>query len=214
MAIEKSNILDIFVKFAFKDPKAWKAWYKKNKKRFFKLVKKHTKNRRNEMRGIIDQKKNIPCKKCKKSYHPAAMGFVHKDGKDKDFSIYKATKTIYSLDRLNDELEKCDVYCSNCIKEMKAQLPQNEQTNKKRRRKKLLEIVNKMKDKPCKDCGEKFPPYIMELDHIEDNKVDAVAKMVNTERAMGIIQEEFDKTEVLCTNCHRIRTYKRRAKKD
>ena len=40
-------------------------------------------------------------------------------------------------------------------------------------------------------------------------KVDSVAKMINDEVSMKMIEDEIDKVQICCTNCHRIRTYER-----
>ncbi len=58
------------------------------------------------------------------------------------------------------------------------------------------------------DCGQCFPPYVMDFDHLID-KVDAVAHMTKNSLSLETIQKEIDKCELVCSNCHRVRTWKR-----
>jgi hypothetical protein len=193
--------------------KYWSDWYAKNKEHFKGLVNFHKKKRRQELQKVIEEYKSVPCKKCKKKYHTAAMDFVHRKSEDKKFSIRDATRLIHSVDKLIEELKKCDVYCANCMKEIKVKKflkETNGKESRNRRRKKLKEIIDGMKSNSCGDCGKKYPPYVMELDHLDGGKkVDSVSKMINKERPIEMILEELKKTEPICTNCHRIRTYRR-----
>jgi hypothetical protein len=127
----------------------------------------------------------------------------------KEFSIRDATKLIFSKDRLQKELDKCDVICANCMKLEKVN--NDEVSSKSRRRKKLQKIIDVLKNVKCIDCGKNYPPYAMELDHLGyEVKTDSIAKMINEEKPLEVILKEVEKTEPICTNCHRIRTFKRR----
>ena len=66
-------------------------------------------------------------------------------------------------------------------------------------------IVRKAKDVPCIDCGKRYPPYVMDFDHVNGEKKFNVGKFgaLSTERVLA----EIAKCEVVCANCHRIRTY-------
>ena len=80
-------------------------------------------------------------------------------------------------------------------------------TNKARRLK--LDFVRAIKNKPCADCGIKYPPYVMDFDHQNsDDKIVDVARAVNKNWSLKKIKKEVAKCEVVCANCHRIRTYK------
>lgn len=63
-----------------------------------------------------------------------------------------------------------------------------------------------LKDVPCADCGQKYPPYVMDFDHIDD-KVGNLSKMANSGVSIEVLTTESAKCEVVCSNCHRIRTY-------
>ena len=69
-------------------------------------------------------------------------------------------------------------------------------------------IIDAAKSKPCVDCQQTFPPYVMDLDHVRGEKVMAVALM----RTMNpdLLMAEIAKCEAVCSNCHRYRTFRRR----
>src|SRR5690349_17441193 len=63
---------------------------------------------------------------------------------------------------------------------------------------------------PCADCGVQYPYYVMDFDHLGD-KVADVSKMCNNLVSLETLQAEIDKCELVCANCHRIRTFNRNA---
>ena len=69
------------------------------------------------------------------------------------------------------------------------------------RRKRLLDSF---KDAPCLDCKQRFPPECMDFDHVRGEKLSQVGAM----RSWAIVKilKEVAKCEVVCANCHRIRT--------
>jgi hypothetical protein len=69
-----------------------------------------------------------------------------------------------------------------------------------------LEMLAVLKDQPCMDCGNKFPPECMDFDHLE-GKYKNIAKLRS--HAWETILREIEKCDLVCSNCHRIRTKKR-----
>jgi hypothetical protein len=69
-------------------------------------------------------------------------------------------------------------------------------------------IINDAKDKPCMDCGIKYPIHVMDFDHARDVKTAAVSRM--TSLAVETVLKEIAKCDVVCSNCHRERTHRRR----
>ena len=62
---------------------------------------------------------------------------------------------------------------------------------------------------PCADCGETFPIYVMHWDHLpEFEKVNQVSVMVAS-RTREAVLEELKKCELVCANCHVMRTVNR-----
>lgn len=62
---------------------------------------------------------------------------------------------------------------------------------------------------PCADCGKNYPYYVMEFDHRPGvDKYKEVSKLVGS--SLVKIKEEIAKCDLVCANCHRERTHKRR----
>ena len=59
---------------------------------------------------------------------------------------------------------------------------------------------------PCKDCGNHFPACCMEFDHVDTNKHGEVGLMVSRGRSWEDVTAEMAKCDIVCSNCHRIRT--------
>lgn len=69
------------------------------------------------------------------------------------------------------------------------------------------QIVWEAKQKPCAECGNSYPPYVMDFDHrdsttkrghISDPKI----RFSKLEKLLA----EIKKCDVVCANCHRERT--------
>lgn len=58
---------------------------------------------------------------------------------------------------------------------------------------------------PCKDCQHKFPAVCMDFDHLH-SKTNQVSTLAWSGVDWSVVQEEIDKCEIVCSNCHRIRT--------
>jgi hypothetical protein len=78
------------------------------------------------------------------------------------------------------------------------------------RREELRKVVDAAKDVPCADCGKRWPPVAMDFDHINGEKVKAVATLLGGAYRVETILEEIKKCEVVCACCHRIRTWNRK----
>jgi hypothetical protein len=74
-------------------------------------------------------------------------------------------------------------------------------------RRKAKDFVLSLKaDTPCADCGQVFDPVCMDFDHIRGEKNDNVGSMVARGVSVERIRDEVDKCELVCANCHRVRT--------
>lgn len=101
-------------------------------------------------------------------------------------------------------------YCSSCNKEY---LREHYRDNKEyykdknaRRKESLRRRVEAAKQVPCADCGNSYPPVCMDFDHVSDDKEESIANMIKNRASWTRIKEEMEKCEVVCANCHRIRT--------
>ncbi len=68
-------------------------------------------------------------------------------------------------------------------------------------------IVRRAKSVPCADCGKRFPPEAMDFDHLGDKTLEISRLIVDA--GTETLLAEIAKCEVVCANCHRIRTQAR-----
>ena len=68
-------------------------------------------------------------------------------------------------------------------------------------------LLEYFKEHPCTDCGE-TDPVVLEFDHLGDKEF-GIAQAV-AYRSWQTILDEIAKCEVVCANCHRRRTARRR----
>jgi hypothetical protein len=80
-----------------------------------------------------------------------------------------------------------------------------EHRQKKEFRDKLAQIKEST---GCIDCGINNH-IILDFDHIKDKKYN-ISQMIRDGFSWKAIIKEIEKCEVVCANCHRIRTHKRR----
>jgi hypothetical protein len=78
------------------------------------------------------------------------------------------------------------------------------------RRRVAKEFVDAFKNTPCADCGVKYPPVAMDLDHVRGGKIRNISSLVSAAYKIELIKEELKKCEVVCAICHRIRTRDRK----
>ncbi len=74
-------------------------------------------------------------------------------------------------------------------------------------RQKLREYVRAKKDVPCADCNKKYPYYVMQFDHLRDKKYH-ISTLINLNNVQKL-ENELEKCQVVCANCHAERTYRR-----
>jgi L-lysine 2,3-aminomutase len=71
-------------------------------------------------------------------------------------------------------------------------------------KRKLAELKEKA---GCKDCGVKNH-IVLDFDHLKDKKYN-ISRMIHDGFSWKAILKEIEKCEVVCSNCHRIRTHNR-----
>lgn len=109
-------------------------------------------------------------------------------------------------------------YCKKCNRERSKKKYNNNKDYYILKAKKYLDIykerINKLykkyKNKPCVDCGQTYPKECMDFDHLPDyEKRFCISQGVSKKFSIQHLEEEIKKCEVVCSNCHRIRTAKR-----
>jgi hypothetical protein len=77
------------------------------------------------------------------------------------------------------------------------------------RNKSQREIISSIKlDRGCVDCGYRLHPDALEFDHLRDKSF-TISECRS--RSINSLLAEIEKCEVVCANCHRIRTSNRRS---
>lgn len=77
------------------------------------------------------------------------------------------------------------------------------------RRKQIRAVVSNIKSStPCADCKQKYHPACIDFDHRENKKA-AVSHMISDGYSLQLVLKEIEKCDVVCANCHRLRTYHR-----
>lgn len=80
------------------------------------------------------------------------------------------------------------------------------------RRQKHYELLVRIKDVPCMDCGGRFHHCQMEFDHRPDEtKLLAIAR--NRGAKLERLLAEIEKCDIVCANCHALRTWQRQQQK-
>jgi hypothetical protein len=82
------------------------------------------------------------------------------------------------------------------------------------RRAAIRQIIREAKDRPCSDCGSEYPTYVMDFDHRDRKEKhfsigrDALSGLISD----AVLRDEISKCDVVCSNCHRVRTHGRMRK--
>ena len=85
-----------------------------------------------------------------------------------------------------------------------------EKISVKKQKEYLARYIKEIKERnPCMDCKVAYPYYMMDFDHVRGRKQANVAELIGT-LSKKRIDEEIAKCEVVCSNCHRIRTHMRK----
>jgi 5-methylcytosine-specific restriction endonuclease McrA len=109
-----------------------------------------------------------------------------------------------------------DTYCRPCraeygkehyAKHRRRYIEQTRVRNQKRFRERVIFLLDYFKSHPCTDCGES-DPVVLEFDHLRDKEFE-IASGIHY-RAWRKVLAEIEKCEVVCSNCHRRRTARRR----
>ena len=155
--------------------------------------------------AVLDTETTRYCSKCKIN---------------KDFDLFHIRNRATGLrDRVCGDCQ--NEYGRNHFKNNKSQYTDRRRKYRKRRR----EFIVAQKDKPCFDCGVKYPYYVMDFDHRDPkDKLFLIShagygqthngKLRKTLGSHGVgeerLVEEIAKCDVVCSNCHRERTHRRR----
>jgi hypothetical protein len=158
-------------------------------------------DRRQAGKAFIDSLKSAPCVDCDRSFPSFCMDFDHVRGsKRTEVSRLKSSPKETVL----EEVAKCDLVCHVCHRIRTAsRLPPPKQDKKQV----FNQKIHALKAAPCTDCCLPFPPVAMDFDHVRGEKLQPISEMCGA--SWDRVLEELAKTELVCANCHRIRTNQR-----
>lgn len=63
--------------------------------------------------------------------------------------------------------------------------------------------------KSCMDCGRSYPGFVMDFDHVRGQKEFELSRAHKRQITVVRLAEEVAKCDLVCANCHRIRTFTR-----
>ncbi len=79
------------------------------------------------------------------------------------------------------------------------------------RRRVVRSILQEAKARPCADCGRRYPAFVMDFDHVDpETKRFTIGRDGWSTRTLIDLRGEIAKCDVVCANCHRLRTHTRR----
>ena len=143
-------------------------------------------------------------------------------------------KAIKSLSEFYTRYGKPETRCKDCIKakvkerydnkreeileglsNLKHTNPDRYYREKDAKRRRRTELAKKLKSKPCADCGGSFHFAAMDFDHKnpEEKGYNGNGGRSLLSLSEAKILEEVEKCDLVCANCHRVRTYNREQKR-
>ena len=104
-------------------------------------------------------------------------------------------------------------YCKTCFSDRHKRYYRSNKTYYAEKRDKLraalVEDIAALKNKPCADCGKPYPHYVMDFDHVDPlAKGGGISELAHAGLRSKAL-EEIKKCAVVCSNCHRTRTWNR-----
>lgn len=80
-----------------------------------------------------------------------------------------------------------------------------------RRQRATLALLRDLRRVPCADCGKTYPPYVMDFDHRDPTtKLFSLLADAALLKNREVLLAEVSKCDVVCANCHAVRTARQR----
>lgn len=167
---------------------------------------------------LLRDLRRVPCADCGLRFQPHQMDFDHRDPSTKSFNVMTGRAMLMSTSKVLAEVAKCDIVCVNChrIRTRDAERGRVRratrgpaQLAKLRKWRDQAAILAELRAVPCADCGVRFEPCAMDFDHRDPTtKRYTVTRMVGRASTEAILVE-VAKCDIVCANCHRMRTWQR-----
>jgi len=171
---------------------------------------------RRRLQRIVDEWKRTGCIDCGYGDIRAIDPDNRNDG-SKAGHLSRMVQLCASEARIKEELAKCLPRCARCHRRVTQKQRPSAWRNAERlppswrRRLEAQDWNDEIKlDLGCADCGWAQWPRGLDWDHVRGDKFRGVATLIANGRPRIEIEAETAKCEVVCANCHRIRTCERR----
>lgn len=92
------------------------------------------------------------------------------------------------------------------------QIEANNVRRKRNRAENRAKVIAIKEGTPCADCNTHHPSFVMDFDHVRGEKAGLVSEMVAAGVPWAKIEAEIAKCDLVCSNCHRYRTFSREGK--
>lgn len=85
--------------------------------------------------------------------------------------------------------------------------PEERKTWWQSRRNEIRRVLEEAKDQPCADCKNTFHFAAMQFDHVKGDKKFNIGGATALSPSIKALKEEIAKCDIVCANCHSVRTY-------
>jgi len=173
---------------------------------------------------LLRDLRRVPCADCGGQFKPHQMDFDHRDPSTKAFKVMTGRAMLMSTRRVLAEVAKCDIVCVNCHRIRTRDAARSctrpapskapSQVLKAREWREQADLLNGLRDVPCMDCGGRFAACAMDFDHRDPSrKRFTISRMVGRATTEAIL-DEVAKCDIVCANCHRLRTWAARSERE
>lgn len=107
-----------------------------------------------------------------------------------------------------DKPDGRSIYCRPCANRPKKKQERRDSLLRFRANRRAL--LAELKQRPCMDCGGTFPPVCMQYDHRDPETKQRKVSDFGRGGTMQDFLAEIEKCDLVCANCHAIRTERRR----
>ena len=172
--------------------------------------------------AFLRELREVPCTDCGGRFAGHQMDFDHRNPAEKSFNLCAGRAALKSRAQILAEAAKCDIVCANCHRlrtrrrhrqwlatRTPAVSPRIEDQRSRWRHR--ADLLDQLRSVPCGDCGGTFAQCAMDFDHRDPStKVRIVTRMIHG--SIDRMMAEVAKCDIVCANCHRLRTFERRSK--
>ena len=174
---------------------------------------------------MLRELRQVPCTDCGGRFEPYQMDFDHRDPSTKLFNVTAGRAMLMSDEKLLAEVAKCDIVCV----ELPSRSGRSDRRIEVRRPNRSMQVassrarrsstgettqrlLDELREVPCMDCGQPVSdraPWILITGIRQPNAAVSRDSIGRTSHGAPFC-EEVAKCDIVCANCHRMRTYRRR----